>query len=47
VFDQSGHVVKSVKQVKPGDTVTFRTVDGGVVASVQKTYESNIREEIK
>ena len=47
VFDAEGQLIRSVKQLKRGDTVSFRTADGSVKAEVKETVEQDWREETK
>ncbi len=42
VFDANGQVIRSVRQVKPGDIVSFRTADGSVKAEVKETATQDL-----
>lgn len=47
VFSADGQVVKSVRDVKPGDLLTLRTADGSVTAEAKQITQQNLREEAK
>ena len=42
-FDASGTLVKSIREVKPGDSVNVRVHDGIIEATVQKTLKMRKR----
>ncbi len=41
VFDERGMLIKSVKQVKPGDRFAFRTADGRVIGEAKEIIEND------